>query len=132
MPLARILREQILQVHLARGQSLVSDSGMKKVYDYLTSSLFKLRIETMGKVLQGLTTSLNKEKKTIANIWKNREQEIETLVQQTHELTSEIKDQIHPGFSSADFLISGAAPDNAPDLPIPPSSAPKKIGKSRE
>lgn len=89
--LAFVLREQIIKLHLAmRSQENKSDK-MSLLYGFLTSNEFKMQIEAIVEGFTQMKADLDSEKRAMARIWKQREKQIEKVVDNTIGMYSSIK-----------------------------------------
>ena len=56
---------------------------MEMVYQYLTGTRFRQRIQAIVEAFSSMQESLNKEKKAITNQWAKREEELNRVMQAT-------------------------------------------------
>jgi hypothetical protein len=89
--LSSVLRESIIKLSLAKkGQENKTDK-MSLLYNYLTSTEFSMQIEA---IVEGFTTmqeDLDKEKRAMAKIWKQREKQIDKVLENTIGMYGSIK-----------------------------------------
>lgn len=83
VPVASTLRHMLVEVALARQSAEGQNTKMSLVYQYLTGSRFRQRIEAIVEAFSNMGEDLNKEKKAIMKQWAKREQEIERVMQAT-------------------------------------------------
>jgi len=56
---------------------------MEMVYQYLTGSRFRLRVQAIVEAFSSMQEDLDKEKKAITKQWAKREEQIERVMQST-------------------------------------------------
>ena len=81
--LSFVLRQSLIQISCAVSAQENKGDKMEMLYDYLTSTEFKLRMEA---IVEGFTTMENdlaREKKAMKTIWKRREKQIEKVIDNT-------------------------------------------------
>ena len=89
--LVAILREQVIKIHLAmRSQENKADK-MGLLYGFLTSNEFRMQVEAIVEGFTQLQTDLDSEKRAMARIWKQREKQIEKVIDNTINMYSSIK-----------------------------------------
>jgi len=81
--LATILRNQLLQIHQARSMAISKGEKLDFLYDYLTGTQFKQRIETIVEAFYAMQMDLAKEKRAMQRSWAAREQQIEKVLVST-------------------------------------------------
>jgi hypothetical protein len=75
--LAAILRESLIRVSLALVSQENKGDKMTMLYDFLTSSEFRMRIEAIVEGFTQMKAGLETEKRAMLKIWKEREKQIE-------------------------------------------------------
>ncbi|MFZ5502423.1 MAG: DUF2130 domain-containing protein [Pseudomonadota bacterium] len=83
LPVAMILRQSLLELSSARQSSEGQQSKTEMVYQYLTGSRFKQRVEAIVEAFSTMQTDLNAEKKAIQRQWAKRETQIDNVMQST-------------------------------------------------
>jgi hypothetical protein len=83
VPLAAALREHLLAVGRERAASAGKSEKMEALYKYLSGSEFKQKIEGIVEAFGSMQDQLNKERRAMERIWKQREKEIERVVKNT-------------------------------------------------
>lgn len=78
-----ILRESIISLANTKNISENRADKMSILYEYLTSSEFRLSIESIINNFTQMQDELNKEKTAMAKIWKKREKQIEQVLENT-------------------------------------------------
>ncbi len=89
--LSAILREHIIKLHHATKSQENKSDKMELLYGYLTSNEFKMQIEA---IVEGFTTmqaDLDSEKRSMQRIWKQREKQIEKVLDNTINMYGSIR-----------------------------------------
>lgn len=82
-PVTIALRQTLLEVAMARTSSEGQQTKMEIVYQYLTGSRFKQRIEAIVEAFTSMQEDLDKERKAIMKQWAKRDQQIERVMTAT-------------------------------------------------
>jgi hypothetical protein len=86
-----LLREQIIKIYLAmRSQENKADK-MHLLYGYLTSNEFKMQVEAIVEGFSQMKSDLDSEKRAMNKIWKQREKQIEKVIDNTVNMYGAIK-----------------------------------------
>ena len=64
---------------------------MDLLYDYLTSSTFRMQIEAIVEGFTQMKSDLDSEKRSMQRIWKQREKQIEKVVTNTIDMYGSVK-----------------------------------------
>ena len=89
--LVSVLREHIIKIHhVGLSQENKSDK-MSILYGYLTSNEFKMQIEAIVEGFTGMQADLESEKRSMQRIWKQREKQIEKVLDNTVNMYGSIK-----------------------------------------
>jgi hypothetical protein len=83
LPLATSLRHALLQVGMAQQASVGQQTKTEMVYQYLTGSCFRQRIEAIVEAFSSMQEDLDKERKTIMKQWSKRETQINKVIEST-------------------------------------------------
>ena len=89
--LCTVLREGILQVNNAIVTQENKGDKMDLLYDYLTSSTFRMSIEAIVEGFTQMKSDLDSEKRSMQRIWKQREKQIEKVVINTIDMYGSVK-----------------------------------------
>ena len=89
--LCAILRESLVQFSAAMSTQENKGDKMEMLYDYLTSSAFRMQIDAIVEGFSQMKTDLDKEKRAMARIWKMRDKQIEKVMLNTSEMYGSIK-----------------------------------------
>lgn len=89
--LVSVLRESIIKIHhVGLSQENKSDK-MSILYSYLISNEFKMQIEAIVEGFTGMQADLDSEKRSMQRIWKQREKQIEKVLENTVNMYGSIK-----------------------------------------
>jgi len=105
--LSAVLRESIIKIHHAQKNDENRADKMNMLYSYLTSTEFSMQIEA---IVEGFTTmkqDLESEKRSMARIWKQRDKQIDKVLENTIGMYGSIKG------------IAGSAVGNVKALELP-------------
>lgn len=89
--LCAVLREGIFKVNNAIITQENKGDKMNLLYDYLTSSTFRMQIEAIVEGFTQMKSDLDSEKRSMQRIWKQREKQIEKVVTNTIDMYGSIK-----------------------------------------
>ena len=82
-PVAVTLRNTLIEVTSARQASAGQQTKMEMVYQYLTGSRFRQRIQAIVEAFSSMREDLDREKKALTKQWAKREEQIERVMQAT-------------------------------------------------
>ena len=89
--LSAVLREQLIRIHhVLIAQENKSDK-MSLLYHFLTGNEFKMQIEAIVEAFSTMQNDLDSEKRAMQKIWKQREKQIEKVLDNTINMYSSIK-----------------------------------------
>ncbi|MCL5244501.1 DUF2130 domain-containing protein [Cellulophaga sp. 20_2_10] len=89
--LCTVLREGIVQVNNAIMTQENKGDKMDLLYDYLTSTTFRMQIEAIVEGFTQMKSDLESEKRSMQRIWKQREKQIDKVVTNTIDMYGSIK-----------------------------------------
>jgi hypothetical protein len=123
IPLAMALREQLLAIGRERAASAGKSEKMETLYRYLCGSEFRQKIEGIVEAFGSMQDQLNKERRAMERIWKQREKEIERVVKNTVGLYGDMQGIIGgriPAIPALELApppgeLPGGVPDEAPE-----------------
>jgi hypothetical protein len=67
------------------------DEKMEVIYNYLTSSEFKAKIENIIEAFSGLKDELEREKRAMEKIWASREKQLDRVLSNTSRLYGDMQ-----------------------------------------
>ena len=89
--LSAVLRESVIRLSFAKkGQENRTDK-MNLLYNYLTSTEFSMQIEAIVEGFTQMQSDLDSEKRSMARIWKQREKQINKVLENTVGMYGSIK-----------------------------------------
>ncbi|MGB5442711.1 MAG: DUF2130 domain-containing protein [Gammaproteobacteria bacterium] len=91
IPLAMALRQQLAQVTFARSASEGKSEKMEMVYEYLAGDAFRHKVEAIVETFVGMQEQLNKEKRAYARLWKEREKQIDRIIENTAGMYGDVR-----------------------------------------
>jgi len=83
LPVATLLRQSLIEVAQSRQAIQGQQAKTEMVYDYLTSSRFRQRIEAIVEAFSTMQTDLEREKKVITKQWAKRDEQINRVMKST-------------------------------------------------
>ena len=89
--LSSVLRDSLIRVNSALVSQENKGDKMNMLYDFLTSSEFRMRIEAIVEGFTQMKSGLESEKRAMQKIWKEREKQIEKVVINTIEMYGSVK-----------------------------------------
>jgi len=89
--LSSVLRESIIKINLAKKSEENKTDKMSLLYGYLTSTEFTMQVEAIVEGFSQMQTDLDSEKRSMNRIWKQREKQIEKVLENTIGMYGSIK-----------------------------------------
>jgi len=83
LPVATLLRQSLIEVAQSRQAIQGQQAKTEMVYEYLTSSRFRQRIEAIVEAFSTMQTDLEREKKVITKQWAKRDEQINRVMKST-------------------------------------------------
>ena len=83
LPVATLLRQSLIDVAQSRQAIEGQQAKTEMVYDYLTSSRFRQRIEAIVEAFSTMQADLEREKKVITKQWAKRDEQINRVMKST-------------------------------------------------
>jgi hypothetical protein len=81
--LASVLRSSLISLTQEKRMSVSKDEKMEILYQYLTGTAFKQRIEAIVETFSSMDTSLKKERLAYEKMWSEREKQIQKVITNT-------------------------------------------------
>ena len=81
--LSAVLRDTVIKVSEAMGARQNTGEKMQMLYDYLTSSSFRMQVEAIVEGFTSLKEGLAKEKIATMKLWAQREKQLEKVIENT-------------------------------------------------
>jgi hypothetical protein len=108
--LAVALREQLLQVAFARNAATGMSEKMEALYEYLSGDAFRHRVETIVEAFAAMKSELDRERRAMERIWKERERQLERVLAATAGMYGELRGTIGQSMPVIAALELDAAP----------------------
>ena len=89
--LSSVLRESVIKLNHAKKAQENKTDKMSLLYNYLTSTEFSMQIEAIVEAFSTMQEDLDKEKRAMARIWKQREKQIDKVLENTIGMYGSIK-----------------------------------------
>ncbi|PHS56959.1 MAG: Caldesmon [Sulfurimonas sp.] len=89
--LSSVLRDGVIKIHHAKKSEENKTDKMSLLYGYLTSTEFSMQIEAIVEGFTTMKTDLETEKRSMARIWKQRDKQIEKVLDNTIGMYGSIK-----------------------------------------
>jgi len=91
VPVAMSLRQMLIEVNCARQATEGQQTKMEMIYQYLTGSKFRLRVQAIVEAFSNMADDLTKEKKTTLKQWAKREEQITRVMEATVGMYGELQ-----------------------------------------
>ncbi|GAB4464733.1 MAG: hypothetical protein OHK0044_02580 [Burkholderiaceae bacterium] len=92
--LAVALREQLLAVTFARNAATGMSEKMEALYRYLSGDAFRHRVEAIVEAFAAMKSELDRERRAMERIWKEREKQLERVLTATAGMYGELRGTI--------------------------------------
>jgi hypothetical protein len=89
--LSVVLRESVIKLSEAIASQENKGDKMHLLYDFLTGNAFKLQVEAIVEGFSGMKNSLETEKRSMQRIWKEREKQIDKVIENTIDMYGSIR-----------------------------------------
>lgn len=89
--LCAVLRESVIQLSTAISSQENKGDKMHMLYDFLTSTTFRMQVEAIVEGFSSMKTALDSEKRSMQRIWKEREKQIDKVITNTIDMYGSIK-----------------------------------------
>jgi hypothetical protein len=117
IPHSWVLRFYLVSLYRERQVNEGRDEKMKILYQYLTGTEFKLRVEGIVEAFSNLQEELEKEKRYFSIKWARQEKEIRKVIDQTHGMYGDLQGVIGKSLPeikmlelpSGDAIVGGQA-----------------------
>ena len=89
--LSSVLRENVVKIHQAMKSQENKTDKMSLLYGFLTSNEFKMQMEAIVEAFTTMQSDLDSEKRSMQRIWKQREKQIEKVLDNTINMYGSIR-----------------------------------------
>ncbi len=110
-----ILRENIITIHHAMKSQENKTDKMSLLYGFLTSNEFKMQIEAIVEAFTTMQSDLDSEKRSMQRIWKQREKQIEKVLDNTVNMYGSIRGIAGNAIGNIQALELGYGGENLED-----------------
>ena len=110
-----ILRENIIKIHHAMKSQENKTDKMSLLYGFLTSNEFKMQIEAIVEAFTTMQSDLDSEKRSMQRIWKQREKQIEKVLDNTVNMYGSIRGIAGNAIGNIQALELGYSGENLED-----------------
>jgi len=104
VPLAGALREGLISIAAARRASEGRHTKVEVLYEYVTSPMFRQRVEAIMEAFTSLREDLDAERKAITRMWAKREKQLETVVLNTSSMYGDFQGIVGKSLPAIDAL----------------------------
>ncbi|MDD4530670.1 MAG: DUF2130 domain-containing protein [Candidatus Gracilibacteria bacterium] len=102
--LTQILREQIISMDKLKNSLVGKDEKMEVIYNYLTSTEFRDKIQNVVEAFSTMKNDLEKEKRAMEKIWSAREKQLDRVMLNTTRLYGDMEGLIGSKLQKIDYL----------------------------
>ncbi len=106
--LSAVLRQAVIDIHNSKAAEENKGDKMQLLYNYLTSSTFRMQVEAIVEAFRSLKEDLESEKRSMQRIWKQREKQIEKVQESTIDMYGSVKGIAGNAIQSVKALDLGA------------------------
>lgn len=110
--LAGVLRESVIQLSNALSTQENKGDKMVMLYDYLSSTTFRMQVEAIVEGFSSMKNALESEKRSMQRIWKEREKQIDKVITNTIDMYGAIKGIAGNAIQSVRALELGSGDDS--------------------
>ena len=110
LPLASSLRQALIDVASAKGRNMGQETKMEMIYDYLSGTQFKQRVDAIVERFEDMQDNLRKERVFIEKQWALRAKQIDLVIASTvgmHGDLQGIAGRSMPEIESVESLLIG-------------------------
>jgi hypothetical protein len=115
LEVAIILRVNLIQLASAKLVAIGQSEKMDIIYNYLTSTQFKHKVEAIIEAFTIMKKDLDKEKKSFTAIWAKRETQIEKVISNTIGMYGELQGIMGASLPEIESLDITFLPENTDD-----------------
>lgn len=91
LSVARVARQSLIDIHQAAVALGARHEKADVLYAYLTNSVFRQRLEAIVESFHQMREDLDREKRAISKAWKQRERQLDVVVENTVHIYSDIQ-----------------------------------------
>ena len=115
IPLATVLRDSLADLTYARNSAEGMNEKMQVLYKYITGPEFRQKVEGIIDTFSGMKAQLEREKRAMTKLWKERDKQIDRVVENTSGMYGDFKGVIGAALKDIDTLelADGLSEDEA-------------------
>ena len=117
IPLATVLRDTLADLTYARNSAEGMNEKMQVLYKYITGPQFRQKVEGIIDTFSGMKSQLEREKRAMTKLWKERDKQIDRVVENTSGMYGDFKGVIGAALRDIETLelTDGLAEDSTDD-----------------
>jgi hypothetical protein len=104
IPLAVALRDSLINLSYARNSAEGMSDKMQFLYQYIIGPEFRQKVEGIIDTFDGMKSQLDREKRAMTKLWKEREKQIERVLENTSGMYGDFKGVIGTALADIDTL----------------------------
>ncbi|MBT4361939.1 MAG: DUF2130 domain-containing protein, partial [Candidatus Marinimicrobia bacterium] len=104
IPLASVLRDSLADLSYARNSAEGMNEKMQVLYKYITGPQFRQKVEGIIDTFSGMKSQLEREKRAMTKLWKERDKQIDRVVENTSGMYGDFKGVIGAALKDIDSL----------------------------
>ena len=104
IPLATVLRDSLADLSYARNSAEGMNEKMQVLYKYITGPQFRQKVEGIIDTFSGMKSQLEREKRAMTKLWKERDKQIDRVVENTSGMYGDFKGVIGAALKDIDSL----------------------------
>jgi hypothetical protein len=104
IPLATVLRDSLADLSYARNSAEGMNEKMQVLYKYITGPEFRQKVEGIIDTFSGMKNQLEREKRAMTKLWKERDKQIDRVVENTSGMYGDFKGVIGAALKDIDTL----------------------------
>ncbi len=108
LPIALMLRSQILSLSELRGSLVSKDEKIEVLYHYLTSPKFKDKVENIIDAFRQMKDQVDEERRAFEKRWKTRDMLLEQVIKNTSGLYGDLGGIVGTKLAKVDYLELGS------------------------
>ena len=86
-----LLRDSVIKINIAKKSQEGRSDKMSLLYNYLTSNEFSMQVEAIVEGFSTMQSDLDRERRAMTKIWKQREKQLEKVLENTIGMYGSIK-----------------------------------------
>jgi len=107
IPLATVLRDSLADLTYARNSAEGMTEKMQFLYQYIIGPEFRQKVEGIIDTFSGMKIQLDKEKRAMTKLWKERDKQIDRVVENTSGMYGDFKGVIGAALKDIEALELG-------------------------